>query len=352
MFTGAGILIIELYFGNPVITLFGFNGLNFSEPGGTREHGENIEDTAHREGREESANLVNLTKHELLQYSIPIYLEHYVGYAIYVENLSYEDYRHNVGIVLNHCNTPFWKETNSMTRIPVNNLIASVQSGTNYAYDTMGSTVHVANRTIALVKTGTNAILNLITHKPIPLYRHLVTNSRIPCLIGTYTYTMQSQSFYTQTVSIGNVAYAVYVAPNLTPTSHPFLVNCDKVWGGMHVTMAGYHVRQPQPQKFLEHISNSGHQPWTISVDGITTKGKTIYFTSHTLDSISKFMHSSGFKRIKGPKYSDTKWHIKSECSIPKDIKIILKHQTWSLVLVSKQNGAITWLNRYPLNIL
>lgn len=84
----------------------------------------------------------------------------------------------------------------------------------------------------------------------------------------------------------------------------------------------------------------------------IKIKGKTISFKSKTLNNIADFLHSNGFYRVKGPKYSGHKWHITSECKIPANIKSILKKQTWSIVLISRQNGIINWLDRYPLNKL
>lgn len=352
MLKGAGILIIESYKGAPVITLFGLNAMNYSEPGGTIDPGETPEQAAYREGREETANLIHITENELAQYSIPIYLKQYVAYCVYVENLSFQDYAHNVNIIFSNCGARTWKETNSMVRIPVNNLIASAQNGVTNAYDVNGSIVSIHNRTLALVNYGANTILSLINARPIPLYRHLVTTSRMPCLIGTYTYTMTAQSIYTPIAMPANIEYAVYVAPNLSQRSDPFLLNCNPTWGGMHITIAGFHLSQPSPQHFLQHISNSGTQPWTITVNKIKVKGKTIYFTSNTLDSVAKFLYKSGFKKVKGPKYSGVKWHMTSECKIPSDIKNMLKKQTWSLVLISRQNGVVNWLDRYPLTIL
>lgn len=352
MFTGAGILIVELYMGSPVITLFGMNGMNYSDPGGMIDMGETPDQAAHRECREETENLINIQPHELLQYAIPIMVKQYMSYILYIENLSFQDYAHNVNLIYNGCNARSWKETNSMARVPINNMILAAQSFLNYAIDINGTTVRIRERTMLIVRNAVNILSGLSSARPIPLYRHLVTSSRMPCLIGTITYTISPQAIYTPTTFTTTTEYAVYVAPNLTNMSHSFLRNCNPTYGGIHVTIAGYHISQPSPQKFIQHISNSGKHPWTISENTIKIKNKTIYFKSKTLDIVAKFLHDNGFYKVKGPNYSNNKWHITSECKIPSNIKSILKKQKWSIVLISKQNNVINWLDRYPLNIL
>ena len=131
MLTGAGILILESYNSNVVVTLFGMNNTNYSDLGGHIDHGETPQNAAYREGREESENLINIKPHELLQYGIPIRLKQYLCYILYVTNLSSKDYMYNVNIIHNRCHenhTDVWKESNSMVRIPLNNIITSAQN--------------------------------------------------------------------------------------------------------------------------------------------------------------------------------------------------------------------------------
>lgn len=352
MSKGAGLFVIELYMNTPVVTLFGKNGMNYSDPGGIVDKGETSEQTAYREGREETANLINIQPAELLQYSIPVKMGGYTSYVIYVENLSYKDFMYNENLINYGCNQRAWKETNSMTRVELSKIILAADNLLNYATDVNGVNVSIRDRTMGLVKYGSNIILSLLNTKPIPLYRHQVTTSRMPCLIGTFTYTISPMAIYTPSTLPGHIEYAVYIAPDLTNASHPFLLNCAPTWGGMHITLAGYHTNQPAPQSFLQHISNSGIKPWTVSDNTIKVRKRTIYFKSKTLDSIGDFLHENKFYKVKGPKYSGKKWHVTSECKIPSDIKNILKHQTWSLVLVSNENGLITWLDKYPLNVI
>lgn len=348
---GAGIFIVELYMGYPVVTLFGMNAMNYSDPGGKIDIGETALQAASRECREETENLINIQPHELLQYATPVTVNQYLAYILYVENISFQDYAHNVNIIYNTCHgARAWKETNSMARVPVNNMLTSVQNSLDYAYDVNGTVVRIRGRAMAIAKVASNILLNISTIRPIPLYRHQVTASRMACLIGTITYTMTPQAIYTPMLP-NNIEYAIYIAPNLTHSSHSFLQNCNSSWGGMHVTIAGFHVNQPAPQKFIQHISQSGTHKWTITENTIKVKDKKIYFASKTLDNIAKFLHENGFHRVKYSNNKSKKWHITSECKIPSNIKSILKKQTWSIVLISKENGIIKWLDRYPLNI-
>ena len=105
-------------------------------------------------------------------------------------------------------------------------------------------------------------------------------------------------------------------------------------------------------EKFLKYISSIGTKSWKINTKTIKIKHNKIYIKSKTLDNIADFLFNNNFQRVKGPKHTNTKWHITSECEIPANIKQFLLNQTWSLVLVSRQNGVIQWLDRYPLNII
>ena len=361
MLTGAGILILELYKSNIVVTLFGMNATNYSDLGGHIDPGETPQDAAYREGREESENIINIKPHELLQYGIPIIFKQYLCYILYVKNLSFQDYAHNVNIIHSGCqgrHSNVWKESNSMTRIPLNNIITSAQNSLNYAYDVTGGMVYIRGRTMGIIKTSINTLLGIANTQPLQLYKHLVTTSRMSCLIGTYTCTLSPSSYYNiQNIQqnpqqISNIEYAIYTVPNLTVSSDKFLRKCNKTWGGMHITLTGYHPNQPSPKKFLKHISSIGKKPWKINIKTIKIKHNKIYIKSKTLDNITDFLFNHNFQKVKGPKHTNTKWHITSECKIPTNINQLLLNQTWSLVLVSRQNGVIQWLDRYPLNII
>ena len=39
--------------------------------------------------------------------------------------------------------------------------------------------------------------------------------------------------------------YAIYLAPNINKNSHLFLKKCNKIWGGMHITIVGFHNNHP-----------------------------------------------------------------------------------------------------------
>ena len=345
MIAGAGIFVVESYQNTPVVPLFGMHGTEYSEPGGRIDPGEMPQDAAYREGREETANLINIGPNELLQYAAPVTVHQYMAYVIYIEGISYSDYMYNVNLINNGCHQRVWKETNSMVRIPLNNIIVAAQNNINYAADIYGASVFIRGRTLAIVRAAANILWNIANSRPIPLYKHLVTSSHLPCLIGTYTYTMAQQAIYNPPVVASNIEYAVYVAPNITSTGNP-LSKCNSQWGGLHVTIAGFHYNQPMPQQFLKHVSGLGGKPWTMNVKTIKIKKDAVYFKSKTLDTVANFLRQNNFYKVKG------KWHITFECDMLKNIKGILGKQTWSLVVVSRSNGVVKWSDMYPLNVL
>ena len=369
MAKGAGILIIESYKGQPVITLFGKDGFNYADLGGRIDPGESPEEAACREAREESANLINIGPHEIVQYSIPVKHQEYVAFIMYVDGIFFKDYAHNINVIFTGCN-PYkqkhWMETNSMARIPLNNILLAAQAHIDYANDVNGSVVQIRGRTMGLIRNAYNVIANIVQTNPTPLYKHNVTSSRIPCLIGTYTYTISSTAIYTsqiqpyqhQSYQIQKTGkeskYAIYIGPDLNAKSSPFLSNCNPQWGGMHVTIAGFHPDNIDAKKFIKYLSSQGSTKWTVSINKIkvNNKNNTIYFESNTLDNIASFLKKNKFQKVKGPKYSGEEWHMSSDCPIPKNIKDILKKQTWSLHVIKQKNGNITWLENYPLHIL
>ena len=363
MAKGAGILLLENYKNNPVITLFGRDGLNFSDVGGKIDPGETPEEAAYREGREETANLINISPDELNFYAGRVEFNGYVAYIMYIDQISYYDYAHNLNIIFNNCSSKqnHWKETNSMTRIPLNNIVLAAQNNFDYAADINGKTVPIRGRTMGIIRTGMNVLVSMINlMKPIKLYKHLVTSSRLACLIGTYTCTITEQSIYAKSPSkfgkskygSKNTSYGIYIAPDLNNNSHPFLINCNPTWGGMHVTIAGFHPENINAKKFIKYLSSQGSTHWTVSIDKIKVKDNTIYFASRTLDKIANFLHDNDFNRVKGKKNAGVEWHISSDCPVPKNIKNILNNQTWSLVVIKQKNNSVKWLDRYPLHIL
>jgi len=392
-FSGAGILIIEKYKNQPVITLFGSNKLGFGDAGGKKDHNENPEETASRECREETENLIHLKSHELSQHGHPIQINRYIGYVMYVKNLSENDYNHNVHKIHNKCKQKHWKETNKMIRIPFNN----INYKSNVMLDIHNKPRQIQSRAMAILKIGSRAIKQIISdNNPVDLYKHNVTNSRMSCLIGTYTYTLNNKSQYTQQHMLNpqlnlqtspqlnpqmsplytspyspqfdpqnlpmydpqSLAYAgeyaIYIAPRLSMYSDPFLLNCNKTWGGLHVTLTGFHFQNQPPiaKKFMEYISSLSMQPWSINVSKISVYDRMIYFDSSTLNQIADFLYTNGFQNVKGQKYANTMWHILCECPIPQNIVSLLAPLQWDLVLIQNTNGYIQWLDRYPLHTL
>jgi hypothetical protein len=345
MIRGAGVLIAEFYHGQIVIILFGKNNKNYNDLGGHVESGETPAQTASRESREESNNLFNLTPKQLLKYSIPVRVQDYATYILYVRKINPRDYTHNVGIVHENCQSKVWKETDSLIRIPLLNIISSATQFVNYAYDMDDNVVHVNTRTMDIVRETSPILLNLIHAEPIVLQKYLVEQSRMPCLIGTYSYEIVPLSLPR---TPGPISYALCLGPDLNSHIDPFLLYCNPKTKGMHIALTGFHPNQPISQKLLRQISRSESKRWTMNTRTIRPKENIIYFRSRTLDRLSELLFENQFHKVRGPIYSQIPWLINSQCRTPKNIKSILKDQLWSLILVSMQDGKIQWLNHYP----
>ncbi len=188
-YTGAGIFIIENYKGNLVAVLFGNKGRNYDDPGGLIDPGETPIETACRETREETANLIKISPDELHKISHKIIYKNYVSYVIFVENLSSKDYYHNINLVFGKCKPHFWKENSSMIRIDLQRLIKNTLANNDIVKDINGNYVKIRGRTLGIVKNAFPFLANLKC--PTRLKRNKTIKSRMACLIGTYTYTVQ-----------------------------------------------------------------------------------------------------------------------------------------------------------------
>jgi hypothetical protein len=358
--TGAGVFIIESYKGKQVITLFGKSSKSYDDPGGKIDNNETPVEAAYRECREETANLIHIKPHELLKIGMRIQLKEYVSFIIHLKNLSFMDYMANTKHIHKKCNrSGSWKETNNMIRVELTHIINSALNGKKSVYDIDGKIRKIRDRTMDIIKREHHAILKASEGNPITLTRQVVMSSRKPCLIGTITYTLKPLILKNQimpkkiaSIPIRKHKYAIYVAPDLHSKSRDFFINCNKTWGGMHVTLTGFHKAQPPLKIFMDTISKSGKKHWTINLKKVEIKKNKIKFKSITLDKIADFLHKNKFSKVKGPKYKKSDWHITSECTIPSNILSMLKNQTWSLVLVRINNDKIEWLERYPLKIL
>jgi hypothetical protein len=112
-----------------------------------------------------------------------------------------------------------------------------------------------------------------------------------------------------QTSSAGLVKWAVILSPGQVP----------KVpWGGYHVTIAGYSVKNGGQKKaeFLvrEYKILFNGKPWYLhgTLPALENwKGTwTQVFPSRTLDELGYRLEEGGFDKIKGPLYARTPWHI------------------------------------------
>lgn len=346
MITGSGIMVMELYKMTPVIVLFGLNKFNFSDPGGTLNWGETPEMGACRECKEETANLINIHPHELIQISTSIVVGSYKSHIIYIKNLKALDYVHNVNKIFTTCTDLSWKETNTITRIRLSDIITASNSNQYYVNDIYGHLCNIRNRTMGLIKKSAHILTSLVQFSPISLHKQIVTYSHLSCLIGTYSYTIMNNNINN---IIPNIKYAIYIVPY---DSTILKCNTNII---PHITISGFSNKYDYPT--LKNIiytltSNWETKKWKISIDTLKLKNKSIQFKSKTLDEISHYLHKNNVKKIKGPHYVTTNWNIKIQCDSFNNIKQIFRKMKWYLCIVSKNNNKLIIHNKIIVRVM
>jgi len=330
---GSGILIVENYNNKPYLLLFSGKSNDYDEPGGVLDEGEKSEETACRETREETCNIINIKPDELKMMVTPqyqVYIKTYLAYILYIENINIKDFEHNVKKVFKNCKDRHWKEKYKITRVPINNILQSIESNINLVYDIDHKAIMVRERTLAIVKKALKILTNINLSCPITLTRNITQNSKMRCLIGTYTYTLHKYEPITKQ-STPQIAkpriheFGIYAIPNNTKLD-------------LYITIIGFSNKHPPLKINLDYISNLSNIPWKIDLTKINIKNNRLYFQSRTLDKIANILANNNFQKIKGKKFSNTDWNI-------------LKNMLWSLVIVKKEkNGNITFGEKYLLN--
>jgi ADP-ribose pyrophosphatase YjhB (NUDIX family) len=351
---GAGILIIENYKNNLVVTLFGNQGKEYSDLGGVMDPGETPIKAACREAREESANLIKIEPDELKNIGNSVTISAYKAYIVYIKNLSIQAYQQNVKKVFQDCNKRVWKENNSMTRIPLDRMIDTVIKNNKQVRDINNNKIKIRGRTIKIIEKAIDILDNIHTQIPHYLHQNVTLDSRMQCLIGTYTYTLKPQDPKTKKAlpQKRDHRYAIYVVPNLKDKDKA-LHKCNQQWGGIHITLVGFSANHPPIKPNLKYLSNVGKTKWRIRGDTIRIRNNAIFFDSNTLDKIAIYLTKNTFQKVKGKRYSGTDWHITMDCAITENMLEILKKVSWTLCVVrDNNNGTYTWMDKYRINKL
>ena len=348
---GAGIFIVENYKNTLVAVLFGKQGSKYSDTGGVIDNKETPEQCACRETREETANLLNISPHELKQISTSITFSSYKAYIIYVKNLSIMSYQHNIKKVLEECKKREWKENDSMVRIPLSLLMQVIDKGENTVNDLYKNKIQIKERTIHIVKRGKDILTSLYYQIPYNLYQSITLNHKMDCLIGTYTYTIQPEyvKVIKDTPQKREYPCAVYIIPNLKD-KYKKINECNDTEGGLHIKLLGFSKIHPPLKTNLRYLSDVGKEPWRIDPSSFKIKNNTIFFCSGTLDQIANYLDNNSFQKIKGKRYSGTDWNISFNCVITDSIIKVLRRVTWSFIVIrDNKDGTYTWLfqNRY-----
>lgn len=192
-YTGAGIFIIEEYKNKKCVLLFGMKNKRYCETGGYRDEGETIEETACRETKEESLNLINITPKEIKMIGKPIINKNYVGYFILIKEIDLNNYFHNIGIVYKNCDDHCWKETNDVVRIELDKMIENSKTMNLEIQDINGKSILIRDRTMELFINGLS-IIDTLTK--INLQISQVVYSKLKCLKNTFTYTISNEKEY------------------------------------------------------------------------------------------------------------------------------------------------------------
>lgn len=335
--TGAGIMIVEFYKNTNCYVLFRSpRSKEYNDPGGLIDPGETPQETACRECREETANLLKFNVNDL---SYHVKVGGYISYIVYVNGLSKMDYQNNIRITHAGC-AHQWTETDRMVRIPIININFNTLP---YVWDYDGNSILLRGRTSRIIKETAKILVNILQARPVQLHKQVTQVSRNKCLLGTITYTT-SQSNIINT-GRNKIEYAIYIAPDIQFTTYQQLQSCNR-WGGLHITIAGFSKSQPF-QSIVQFPIRS--KRWSPNKNTSFVKQKYIIIKSNTLDKISVYLNSLGVKKLKGPIFGNGHWHITVNCPNVPTIAKILYRSSWSLYIVTKSNNNIVWGN--PISI-
>lgn len=379
VYTGAGVLLVEEYKGQPVITLFSDHYGVFEDLGGKIDNGETPEQAAYRECREESLNLITLSAQELVQHATPVSLKQFLSYIIHVKNINERDYDHNHKLVY-RCRPASWKETISMKRFPLNTIISAASRGNSQVNDVNGTVRTIGQRIIEIIQKHSRTIQQIAASPPHQLTKNKVSNSRMQCLIGTYTYrlpglpstprqqgplpwprtsnpikpaTPQLPPPTTKNPTIRQHEYAIYATPylrQLDNVTQQAMYNCNVSWSGAHITLVGFNRSHPPIKPVLQQLSANGTKLWSLNPKKTQIKGNTIVFGSRTLDKLADTLKAIGFYKVKGVKHSGQPWHITCTGPISKTLFGIFLQVPWNLTIVRKKRG-IEYMEKYPLTM-
>jgi hypothetical protein len=323
---GAGILLLENYHGKPYITLFGKKGGLYEDLGGRSDPGESSEETAYREAREESCNLIQITPLYLAKHGKFVIHKQYKCFIMYVSNLSYRDYMKNAYQVHTLCKHNTWKETNDMTRIPLKNILEMLN--TNIVIDIFGKHIRIRDRTIKMLELGRPLIINLLSKINHRMAKNITLKSRMKCLIGTTNYSLQTNSIINRNLI---PLYAIYIIPDMN------ILNYNNI----KILVAGFHPNNYK-MNMLRNISNSGSVNWKINRKKIWLYGNMLNIRSRTLLKISDYMRSNGFGLVE----SDFNIQLNNINLID---NIISSNLNWKIILVEQINGIQRIVEYYPL---
>jgi ADP-ribose pyrophosphatase YjhB (NUDIX family) len=200
--TGAGVFIVEQYYNHAdrnetsLILVHDKAAKKYTVPGGTRDPGENLRDTARREMREETANLFNFDR-DILDGNFAVRHHQFVVYFVgllgsimsaqYYDNLLLLSIRQTL-----QRNTHDYLETDQLVRVYIADLIAdgvSTTTGDFHTRDARGNPILIEGRTKAIIREAIKAGFIDRTPAYVPGYKVNDDVSQ-PNLRGTRSYSV------------------------------------------------------------------------------------------------------------------------------------------------------------------